>query len=175
VSRGDGRLWAICSYFNPAGYRRRLQNFRRFRAALQVPLAVVELGFNGSLELTPADADICLQVRDGDVLWQKERLLNLLLPRLPPECEFVAWIDGDVLLQDAAWPDSTVATLETAPLLQLYSSLRYLEPDGSIGTGQHCSSMAAGIAADTPAHTALGRATIREGGAASLEGEIHRL
>ena len=28
----QGALWAITSYFNPAGYRRRLLNYRRFRA-----------------------------------------------------------------------------------------------------------------------------------------------
>jgi hypothetical protein len=54
-------LWAITSYFNPAGYRTRLENYRRFRAHLTVPLVTVEASFDGRFELGPADADILVQ------------------------------------------------------------------------------------------------------------------
>src|SRR5450759_1082712 len=74
----DG-LWAITSYFNPVGYRRRLSNFRIFRERLKVPLVVVELTYGSDFELQEQDADILIQLRGGAVLWQKERLLNLAL------------------------------------------------------------------------------------------------
>jgi hypothetical protein len=122
----------ITSFFNPAGYRRRLLNYRRFRAALQVPLAAVELSFTGSWELEEHDADILIRVTDGDVMWQKERLLNQVITQLPPECEYVAWIDADVLMQDPDWPQQAVHALESMPLVQLFSRARDLEHDGAV-------------------------------------------
>ena len=71
----DG-LWAITSYFNPGGYRRRLANYRVFRERLNVPLVAIELAFGPEFELREGDAEILMQLRDGDILWQKERLLK---------------------------------------------------------------------------------------------------
>lgn len=126
-----GALWALTTYFNPMGYRRRLANYRRFRAGLpdDLPLAAIELGFAGRWELTPADAELYVRVGGGDVMWQKERLLNLLLRRLPPECEFVVWIDSDLLLPGADWPGRVAAALGQAPLVQPFTSLLFLGPD----------------------------------------------
>ena len=132
LSIGNSALWVITSFFNPAGYRRRLQNYRQFRAALHVPLAAVELSFNGVWELEKHDADILMRVTDGDVMWQKERLLNLAVRQLPPDCEFVAWIDADVLMQDPDWSQQAVAALASVPLVQLFSEARDLGPDGEI-------------------------------------------
>ena len=53
-------LWAITSYFNPIGYRRRLANYRAFRARLSVPLLAVELT---GPDLTDTDAEIILRTR----------------------------------------------------------------------------------------------------------------
>ncbi len=144
-------LWAITSFFNPAGYRRRLTNYRRFRAALHVPLATIELGFNGQFQLDDRDADKLMRVTDGDIMWQKERLLNLLLPQLPPECEYVAWIDSDVLFRDPHWPQRAVEQLEKAPLLQLFATLRDLGPADNGRSGTRCiSSVAATVLAGRP-------------------------
>lgn len=135
MSVPPGNLWVITSYFNPAGYRRRLLNYRRFRAALSVPLAVAELSFDGRWELTAQDADQLVQVADGDVMWQKERLLNLVLTRLPAECEYVAWIDADVVMQDRDWPQQAVDALITVPIVQLFSVVRHLDASGGPGPG----------------------------------------
>jgi hypothetical protein len=120
------------------GYTRRLANFRRFRAELSVPLAAIELGFNGRWELTERDADLLVRVTDGDVMWQKERLLNILIKRLPPECEYIAWLDSDVILRDLKWPEQTVEKLKTVPLVQLFSELRYLGQDENYQVGSPC-------------------------------------
>ena len=74
-------MWAITSYFNPARYRRRLSNYRIFRANLGVPLVTVELSFDGQFELTEGDADILIQIPAGAMLWQKERLLITVVYR----------------------------------------------------------------------------------------------
>jgi hypothetical protein len=47
----DSEIWAITTFFNPAGYRQRYQNFRIFREHLSVPLVAVELGYGNDFEL----------------------------------------------------------------------------------------------------------------------------
>ena len=96
-------LWAITSYFNPVGYASRLRNYRIFRANLAPPLAAVELSLNGQFELRRDDAEIVVQIAGGDVLWQKERLLNVALGRLPADCDQVAWLDCDVIFAAQDW------------------------------------------------------------------------
>jgi hypothetical protein len=79
-------LWAITSYFNPMRYRRRLLNYRHFRRWLTIPLATVELSFQDGFELQQGDADLLIQLPGQDIMWQKERLLNLALMALPSTC-----------------------------------------------------------------------------------------
>ena len=125
---GDSRLWAVTSYYNPAGYRRRLANYRVFRAELSVPLLTVEWSPAGEFQLGPGDADVLLQVAGGDVMWQKERLLNLGIARLPPRCDHVAWLDCDVVFERGDWADRAIAALGDARLVQLYDHVVHLSP-----------------------------------------------
>jgi hypothetical protein len=113
-------VWAITSYFNPIGYRNRLTNYRIFRERLAVPLATVELSAGAAFELGEADADVLVQIRGGDVLWQKERLLNVALRALPDACDTVAWLDCDVVLTNPDWPRAARQLLERAALIQLF-------------------------------------------------------
>jgi hypothetical protein len=124
----DGALWAITSYFNPLGYRQRLANYRVFRRRLGVPLLTVELTFGAAPELKAGDADILLQLSGGAVLWQKERLLNIALDSLPPDCREVAWLDCDILFERADWPARVSAALVRVPLLQPYRRVHHLAP-----------------------------------------------
>ena len=116
----SGNLWAITCYFNPVGYRRRLANYRVFREHLAVPLVTVELSFDGRSQLQPQDAEILKQLQEGDVLWQKERLLNIALRSLPATCEKVAWVDSDVVFASNDWVDRASAALEGFPLVHLF-------------------------------------------------------
>ena len=75
--------WAITSYFDSCGSGVRLANYKAFREQLEVPLVTVELSFDGSFALEPDDAEVLIQLSDGDVLWQKERLLNVALKASP--------------------------------------------------------------------------------------------
>src|SRR5208282_3056212 len=114
-------LWAITSYFNPSNSRARLINYRIFKEHLRVPVVAVELSFGAQFELQSDDADIVVRLVGRDVLWQKERLLNLALRALPPECEAVAWLDCDVVFASSEWPERTQATLEKFSIVQLFS------------------------------------------------------
>lgn len=159
--RLPGELWAVTALFNPAGFQSRRANYDLFRAGLaraNVPLLTVELAMDGAaLELCTADADRLLQLRGGDALWQKERLLNLGIAALPPGCDKVVWLDADILFEREDWPAATAALLEELVVVQPFSrSIRLLPGEVSaplehypIGAGDHevLHSMAYGVQA----------------------------
>jgi hypothetical protein len=113
----------MTTYFNFVGYKRRLANYRLFRKHIGAPLLSIELAAKGELVLNGEDADILIQCSDGDVMWQKERLLNYGLSRLPENCRYVAWVDCDLLFQDSGWVERAVAELQCVPLLQPFSKV----------------------------------------------------
>ena len=133
-------MWAMTSYYNPARFKRRLANYKIFRANLGVPLVTVELSFGGHFELTENDADILIQISGGAVLWQKERLLNLAIKSVPSHAKNVAWIDCDVVFDRADWMDEAELQLEKVNIVQPYSEVVDLEPDGHRSNfREHCS------------------------------------
>jgi hypothetical protein len=63
-----------------------------------------------------------------DILWHKERLLNLALSELPDECEFVAWLDTDVVFEDDDWAARTAQALGEHRLVQPFQRFLRLGP-----------------------------------------------
>jgi hypothetical protein len=120
--------WAITSFFNPKKFERRYQNYRAFRAALDLPLLTLEWFQRGATELGPEDADIHIALQGGDLMWQKERLLNIALGELPASCDAVVWLDCDVLFAAPDWAARIDAALEHAPIAQLFSEVEHLSP-----------------------------------------------
>jgi hypothetical protein len=127
--RDAGCLWAITSYFNPAGFRRKLANYRLFRERLIVPLVTVELAYGPNFELKEGDADILVQIRGRDVMWQKERLLNLALQALPNDCKNVVAVDCDIIFGTDDWPERVNRVLQQSVILQPYSHVHDLPRD----------------------------------------------
>lgn len=124
-----GALWALTCYFNPMRWHARLRNYRCFRRHLGVPLVTVEWNPFAEFDLGPADADVLVQVRGGDLMWQKERLLGLAARQLPADADFVAWLDCDVLFVDPTWADRVARALARQPALQPFGQARYLDAD----------------------------------------------
>jgi hypothetical protein len=122
-------LWAITSYFNPANYRRRLDNFRVFRDKLSIPLVAVELSFDGKFQLSRDEADVLVQLYGGDVMWQKERLLNIGVRSVPQDCQAIAWVDCDVVFDNPGWANDTCRALEQFALIHLYTDIYNLRCD----------------------------------------------
>lgn len=116
-------LWCITAYFNPAHYRTRATNYARFAAPLRaagIPLLTVECAFGDDPFELPPEPDV-IQVRARDVLWQKERLINLGVSHLPPQAQKVAWLDGDILFTNPDWAVETAALLDTAVVAQPFT------------------------------------------------------
>jgi hypothetical protein len=116
-------LWCITAYFNPAHYRTRRANYELFAVpicAAGIPLLTVECAFGDDPFELPPGPDV-LQMRAPDVLWQKERLINLGAAHLPPEVIKVAWLDGDILFTNRDWAVETAALLDDYPVVQPFA------------------------------------------------------
>jgi hypothetical protein len=153
----DGPLWAITSYYNPIGYHRRSVNYRRFRQSLETPLLTVELSFQDRFELGEDEADRMIQLQGGDVMWQKERLLNLALEALPDRCQFVAWLDCDLIFPKRGWADRAMGLLREFQMIQPFRRVKYLDRNWRVGEipAEHVErkrlSLASGVTAERPA------------------------
>ncbi len=122
-------LWVITTYYNPAHYNIKRQNYERFAKPILeagLKLVTVECAFGQeNFELAPA-ANI-IQVRSRDVMWQKEGLINLAIQQLPPEANKVVWIDNDILFCNPEWAVQTAAQLDHYPVVQPCDSLHRLD------------------------------------------------
>ena len=121
-------MWAITSYFNPLGNRFRRRNFDAFRRSLGMPLIAIELSDSGRFELDSECAERIVRVTCSDLLWQKERLLNIALNELPATCGVVAWIDCDVLFSGKSWQQKAIDQLARFPVVQLFEQVCHLNP-----------------------------------------------
>lgn len=114
-------MWAITSFYNPLHYKTRLSNYKFFRSHLKLPLVTVELSFDGEFELSKDDADVLIQISDGAILWQKERLLNVAIDSVPSNAKDVAWVDCDVVFRNADFAEEAAAKLKYYNAIQLFS------------------------------------------------------
>jgi hypothetical protein len=149
-------LALITCFFNPSGFTSKWRNYERFLAPIRaggLPLFTIECAFaDRAFELPAADGH--MQVRSGSIMFQKERLLNLVIERLPSEFTKVAWVDADILFTDAAWAVSTSRALDEHAIVQPYETA-YRLPAGQeryAGEGQVCRGFAACYSDDRGAH-----------------------
>jgi hypothetical protein len=134
-------MWAITSFFNPAGYSNKIENLRRFRESSKqqgLKLLVVELAFDDEPYALRCDthADIIIHRRSSVVLWQKERLLNIGLEYLTlrdePVPETIAWIDADILFENFNWIAQAEFLLKDFNIVQLFDTAAWLDPSVEI-------------------------------------------
>ncbi len=122
------RLAVVTCFWNPAGYRRLVTNYHRFRDGLRAQgadLWTIELHYG-----TPALPDAtttCAADPATQTLWHKEQLLNLQIGALPPEYDAVAWIDADLLFPDG-WIEAALGALVLHPVVQLFERIEDLGP-----------------------------------------------
>jgi hypothetical protein len=126
----SGAFWAMTCFFNPIGYHRRIENYRTFRSRLEIPLVAIELSYDGTFQLGRGDADVLVQITGRDVLWQKERLLNVALKAIPGDAKHVAWLDCDVVFASNDWAERASRALGHHALVHLYDERHNLPPDG---------------------------------------------
>lgn len=127
----------ITCIFNPCNYENRRRNYEQFAAGLakqNVPLWTIEAAtHDGQFTITPREETV-VQVRlpkDG-WLWQKERLLNLLLPHVPKQFTKIGWVDADLMFEVDHWADLASSALDVYPIIQLFEYVRWLGPESEV-------------------------------------------
>ena len=126
----------VCCYFNPQGFVARRRNYREMRERLSpaVDLLTVELTF-GDAEPELADLEDVLHLRCPDVMWQKERLLQIGIDRLLDQgAEQVAWIDADTVFESPDWHASVLAQLQDHEVVHCMTEGRKLFTDRTVDT-----------------------------------------
>jgi hypothetical protein len=117
-------LGILTTYYNPSRFQTKLHNFREFIAPFAswtaTQVVIVECAFGDEPFALPATPHTTLRCRGKDVMWQKERLLNIALEALPSQYRYVAWIDADVLFANPRWAVDACEALTVVPVVQLF-------------------------------------------------------
>jgi hypothetical protein len=147
-----GDLCVILCVFNMEPGSEKQANFelcRRLYALSGIPLVVIECAFGESAWACEPGPGV-YRVRATTALWQKERLINLALTRVPARCTKVAWIDADILFENTQWAVTASERLNDLVVVQLADRIIRL-PRGAreyCGTGASWEGFAAVYARD---------------------------
>lgn len=132
----DGELWGVAAFFDPLNAHRVLTNLETFSLRVRsqgLPLLIIELAHAASPYRVPESlADRVVRRRSDTVLWHKERLLNLGIRQLPPECRYVAWLDADIVFENDRWVSDTIERLQTHAVVQPFETACWLDEHGEI-------------------------------------------
>lgn len=128
------KLHVVVPYFNPFRWEKRKKLHTEFMAWIAnygCSVYVVELAIGDrEFEVTDPNNRHHLQLKTcEDIPWIKENLINLGIHKLlPHDAKYVAWVDGDVRLQNPNWVMDALHELQHAPVIQLFSECMDLGP-----------------------------------------------
>ena len=111
----------ITCFFNPANSKKLKSNYIEFRKHLNHPIVTVELAFKEQPFFI--DDSIRLRGSNNNILWQKERLLNIALESLPKTVDKVAWLDADIIFENPNWLQEAEKALDDKPVIQLFEEV----------------------------------------------------
>lgn len=111
----------ITTYFNPCNSKKRWSNYVEFRKQLKQPIITVELAYDDCPFLI--DDSIKIRGTKKNLLWQKERLLNIALESLPSQIDKVAWLDADIIFENEQWLSETEAALDRTAVIQPFENV----------------------------------------------------
>lgn len=124
-------LAVVTCFFNPCGYARPIENYFRFRQSLgSIPVFTVELSFSGQFVIP--DSMRINACPDYQLLWQKERILNHGIARIPACYDKIAWLDCDLLFANQKWFTQTEDVLDKYPVAQLFQNCHWLDRNGRV-------------------------------------------
>lgn len=131
----DEKLYAVTVVFNPHGFNSRVNLYNEFKEYCVfsgVQLMTVEIAFGDRpFEVTTTDSPWNLQLRTTDVLWHKERGLNLGIQKLihlVPDVKYIATLDADIRFTNPSWVRDTILALHHYCVVQPFSQALHLSP-----------------------------------------------
>lgn len=128
----ERRVAVLVPFFNVHSSKVMVDNFNNFKRGIKEDMFVIEVAFGDSPFLIDDSADfIRIRGTRQNLMWQKERMLNIALSKLPPEYTDIAWLDADVLFDNKNWVEEMQDALEKFCFVQLFETARWLNKDGS--------------------------------------------
>ena len=124
----------ITCFFNPLNFKQNLSNyfqFKKYIKGLNYPLYTAELTFNDNTSQL-MDDEYTWKIQTNDILWHKERLLNLISKKVPAKYKKIIWMDADVFYKDDSWIDKTSESLNRYKIVQPFSKCIYLDKFGNV-------------------------------------------
>ena len=124
----------ITCFFNPLNYKENLSNYFKFKkyiTDLNYPLYTAELSFNDNSSQLVND-EYTWKIKTNDILWHKERLLNLISKKVPAKYKKIIWADADISYKDKLWIDKTSESLNQYKIVQPFSKSTYLDRSENI-------------------------------------------
>ena len=88
----------ITSYFNFTDSKRIKNNYIEFRKRFPYKLYTAELALNHQQFFI--DDSLKFTATENNIVWQKERLLNLLIETLPHNTDIIVWVDCDIVFNN---------------------------------------------------------------------------
>lgn len=132
----QGDLAVITCHFNWAGFSRPKQNLLRFirqMRAARIPVYGVEAYLPGCNPVTKnfhgwkqVEAD-----PDSQVMFQKERMLNMAERLVPESFTKIAWLDADIFFGNKDWHVETSVLLEHFGFVQPFETAVWTDMDGA--------------------------------------------
>ena len=126
-------LYVITPIFNPFRFASRYRLYSQFAKRMAqdgVKLFTVEAAFGTApFEVTTPHEPMNLQLRTNQILWHKERMINLAMDALihhVPDAQFLGWFDSDVAFLNPTWLDDTIHALGHLDILQPFADSIYL-------------------------------------------------
>ncbi len=128
-------FYVICALFNPARSRSRIKlylNFKRQIERFGVKLITLECTYEDApFTLTRQNYEPHnIQVTTQSAFFQKERLINLALSKLPIDAKYVVWCDCEVEFQNPLWVSDTIKALHVFKIVQVFDELTLLGEEG---------------------------------------------
>jgi len=121
----------VCCYFNFTNSPFRYRNYSVFQKNIRkhdIKLLTVEFNPSGNFELNKNDADSIIQLSDGDIMWQKERLLNIGVNSLSEDTDIVVIVDTDIVFGSEDFVDKLTKSLEQHKVVQCFSNTLVFNP-----------------------------------------------
>lgn len=128
-----GKFAVLTTHFNPTGSTLLRENYTRFAEGMHkqdLDLWTIEITFGKQDFFLPSN-ERTLQINTQDVLWQRDRALNVLIEMIPNEYDKVALVDADLLFNNKNWDTETNQLLEEVPIVQCFSTTSETGDDGS--------------------------------------------
>jgi len=126
-------LYMICVVTNPARSRTTIKLYSNFKQQVEksnVKLITVECALDNSpfAVTRPNYEPFNIQVRTHSNFFQRERLINLALKKLPLDAKYVLICDPEVEFSNENWVNDAIKALNIFRAIQLFEDVVYLSP-----------------------------------------------